>query len=335
MNTSIIKHNLFILLLFMLFGINSQASTTNPQNQDLLGLDTTYIEPCTDVLFFTHNIDMAMTGAVVFHPYLSYPFADLHEGFEILRMEWDFGDGTKMFTKSLSNMGHIYESPETFEVCFTIWSTNGIECCQDSYCEKIVIEDVAPCDFLDNFSIGINYFDSTKFFALGWYAEGFHSEQTQHYWDFGDGRTASGQNTTHTYLVPGTYLVSLTTFYLSDDRKICCSYTSQDSITFGATGLAPLEQGGVQNLANQKLNKPLTIYPNPSDGEFTLTSNGDGPIQSIAIYNQMGGVVYTEENTDDSFSKKVNLSHLEGGIYFVLVNKEDEENQSYSRIVIK
>ncbi len=333
MNTLLKKQNLFFLILCLIFSINSSASETDLQLQKSADLDSSYIDPCPIGLTFVYTIIDSDSGAVVFLPLIDYDYTLLHAGFEILKMSWDFGDGATMLANDVSYMGHIYETPGTYEVCYTIWTTNGTDCCQETYCEKIVIESADPCAFLDRFKIVMNG-DSTIFVASGWYGEGYQSEKTKHYWDFGDGTTSNGKFREHIYASPGTYLVRLTSFYFNEDRDICCTSTKVKFITI-VNNVIPGDQEEGSGDAKQETNQSLNISPNPSNGQFTLTSESEIPIQTITVHNQTGGVVYNQENSDGSFSRKIDLSELDSGIYFVIVNQADEANRTFNRIVIK
>lgn len=56
---------------------------------------------------------------------------------------------------------------------------------------------------------------------------------------------------------------------------------------------------------------PITIYPNPSNGIFTIESGN--PIQQLKIYNAFGQLVQTE--SPNSVKTTVDLTHLQAGIY--------------------
>src|SRR6185312_747447 len=73
---------------------------------------------------------------------------------------------------------------------------------------------------------------------------------------------------------------------------------------------------GIQNV-NAALSK-LNIYPNPSNGNFTLnySLNGGGNVRTT-IVNELGQVVYnnTEQKNPGNITEQLNLENLTSGIY--------------------
>lgn len=66
----------------------------------------------------------------------------------------------------------------------------------------------------------------------------------------------------------------------------------------------------------------LVIYPNPTNGTFTLkTANLEGFVQ-VEVTDIMGKVVYRSENKNfgTDYSQEVNLSEMANGIYIVRVS---------------
>jgi hypothetical protein len=71
----------------------------------------------------------------------------------------------------------------------------------------------------------------------------------------------------------------------------------------------------VENCGNDL--KELTIYPNPANGIYNLSFNGDKEqISSVEIYNALGKKVYTS----DSYQSAIDLSGEQGGNYFLHFN---------------
>ncbi len=68
--------------------------------------------------------------------------------------------------------------------------------------------------------------------------------------------------------------------------------------------------------ADDKLNSK--IYPNPSSGEFYIETNNT---TSISIYNSIGAIVY--QNILENKKTSINLNHLNSGIFFILLQSED------------
>jgi len=81
--------------------------------------------------------------------------------------------------------------------------------------------------------------------------------------------------------------------------------------------------------------KAIEVFPNPSDGEFTVTVTnlkGDAAIRVISL---LGNVVYNHQysSSTGSFTRKLDLSDLPAGIYLLSVNTGTE--QMNQRIVIR
>jgi photosystem II stability/assembly factor-like uncharacterized protein len=74
-------------------------------------------------------------------------------------------------------------------------------------------------------------------------------------------------------------------------------------------------------------NAELNIYPNPTNGLFTVTLNNTTINKvNINIINILGELMYTsqEENTSAVFSKQLNLQSLACGTYFIQIKNADK-----------
>ena len=61
----------------------------------------------------------------------------------------------------------------------------------------------------------------------------------------------------------------------------------------------------------------LRVYPNPSNGQFTLISEGY-ELNSVSVYNQIGQLVYNRNS--DEIEKDINLMNFDSGVYTIRVN---------------
>ncbi len=73
----------------------------------------------------------------------------------------------------------------------------------------------------------------------------------------------------------------------------------------------------------------LSVYPNPTDGMFTISSNS--AVSAIEIYNLSGKRVYSDYNFSRQTSKKIDLSSSAKGIYLVKISNG---TKSFSRKVV-
>jgi|26BtaG_2_1085354.scaffolds.fasta_scaffold00041_33 hypothetical protein len=79
-------------------------------------------------------------------------------------------------------------------------------------------------------------------------------------------------------------------------------------------------------------NSSFTLYPNPNDGTFTITLNGNLPAEtSINVYNIMGQLLF-EENIH-SQKATITLENLHSGIYFVKIKSGNSVLKTEKMIV--
>ena len=71
--------------------------------------------------------------------------------------------------------------------------------------------------------------------------------------------------------------------------------------------------GSVEELEEQNR---ISIYPNPSTGQFTIESEEGKLIENIQIHSTDGRLIYTHENLKKS-KAEMHLEHLPKGIYFL------------------
>jgi hypothetical protein len=117
----------------------------------------------------------------------------------------------------------------------------------------------------------------------------------------------SGQGTTSINVTVG-----------SDTGHICvtasdtCGTSPQRCITIQmVTGINEISASG-----------SITIYPNPNDGNFTITQTGPARAgYELGIYDVMGREVYIE-SINNSSQTAINISNLSDGIYFWKVISE-------------
>lgn len=125
------------------------------------------------------------------------------------------------------------------------------------------------------------------------------SDVVDYAWDFGDGTMDNGGATvTHTYSDNATYTVAL--IYSND----CGS--DMKSTTVGGTNT---------NNTNELMNASVTIYPNPSNGFFTIQNHSDYSINRIKIYNVMGQLELS--TVFDENHPTISTSLFTKGIYWI------------------
>lgn len=77
--------------------------------------------------------------------------------------------------------------------------------------------------------------------------------------------------------------------------------------------------------------KAATIYPNPSNGSFSIETNTS--LDKINVYSQTGSLVKTIELLDQSNKIDLNLNNFQKGIY--LIELQNETEKTWKKIIIE
>lgn len=118
-------------------------------------------------------------------------------GTMVVSWNWDFGDGQ---SSNLRNPVHLYTVAGTYDVALSVLDVNG---CTDTIIQQVTVIQTPDVSIsVDPDPSCLN--EPTNFSGNS------ASSITSWEWDFGDGGSAFGQTVMHTYLIPGTYNVSLT-----------------------------------------------------------------------------------------------------------------------------
>lgn len=119
-------------------------------------------------------------------------------------------------------------------------------------------------------------------------------------WDFGDGNTSFQSNPVHNYAASGFYTVCMTVVgeCMTDSS---CAVVDVSIVT-------DVEDREMEN---------LSVYPNPSDGTFTLQLSGVETAGAINLFDVTGRLVYTEAVIiGQGFRKTIDLD-LNTGTYLL------------------
>ncbi len=137
------------------------------------------------------------------------------------------------------------------------------------------------------------------------------SGNTTYAWDFGDGGTSTLMNPTHVYSTVGTFTITLTV------TNECGTNTTTQTVTSTNLGLEEMLSNG-----------SVTLFPNPSNGEFTigmeLLTNTS---VEVRVENIIGQVVYdnTLGSIEGQHNEVVVLNNAVSGVYFVRIIAGEEE----------
>ncbi len=156
----------------------------------------------------------------------------------IVGTQWAFGDGT---TGAGPAIGHTFTAPGTYTVTMTVTDDAGAE--TQASTEIVVEENRLPSASID--------MDTSSGFApveISVSAENSSDPDgsiTQYTWEFGDGTTAQGMSTTHTYTSPGSYTVVLT---VTDDKGGTDTETAMVEVKQGYTYTWVLGENSISDL---------------------------------------------------------------------------------------
>lgn len=68
-----------------------------------------------------------------------------------------------------------------------------------------------------------------------------------------------------------------------------------------------------------KQNNAVAVFPNPSDGTFTVSSKQES-IRQVLVYDLLGKLIQTYNFDSPDLKQQINLSHLEIGTYLLKIN---------------
>ncbi|MHC1775781.1 MAG: PKD domain-containing protein [Lentimicrobium sp.] len=120
-------------------------------------------------------------------------------------------------------------------------------------------------------------------------------------WDFGDGSTSTQQNPTHTYNSNGSYTVALTVNNgINQDTETKAGYI----------------QVGPQGIGDDNLSQQIILYPVPASVDMQIESP---EVINLLRVTNLTGVEVLRVNVDDK-KYKLNVEHLQQGIYFLLID---------------
>lgn len=256
----------------------------------------------------------------------------ISSGYNVVFTQWTFGDQT---SSNETNPYHYYSTPGTYQVTLKIITFNGEECCTYDVSKTIVIEEACEkdCSFEADIISSFNEDDcSFDFVAYISYAG---VPVTNWFWDFGDGTTGNGSTISgHQFPGPGSYEVCVTLFGVNLDGTDCCFATFCTEVEVDCDPCERRERSE-RNAVDEGTNS-LQMYPNPSEGDFTLNIqlNEEAPV-SIEIIDMKGAVLYSKDlGTVSKGQHNFRIAaELATGMYIANVTAGDQ--QMRERLVIK
>jgi hypothetical protein len=133
---------------------------------------------------------------------------------------------------------------------------------------------------------------------------------TAHFWDFGNQTTATTAQPSTTYTAIGTYKV-----FMVATTANGCANSIDKTITVTNTSSAQ---------EPQDLSEKAVLYPNPTDGNLTLSFVAEFSPENadIEIVDLMGRTVRTQRNAVQNTVAQLDVEALSSGVYFVLVKEK-------------
>jgi len=105
-----------------------------------------------------------------------------------------------------------------------------------------------------------------------------------------------------------------------DNEGVCNTASQNIDMMITLVSCTPL------GIEENSLNNKISLYPNPSNGKFTLDYKGTDALSRLTIIDVKGKTIQTLQtlNLDGySASHSINLEHLSKGVYFVKIQSNN------------
>lgn len=122
----------------------------------------------------------------------------------IVKWDWDFGDGIIVSKTAGGNVSHIYKEPGSYYVTLTVTETGGCMASTPYYAHVVEVSGPKAAFATSGTNVALN--TTVSFYN---YSNNYNSNSTSYRWDFGDGSQSTDFSPNHTYPVAGNYLVKL------------------------------------------------------------------------------------------------------------------------------
>ncbi|MGC9553807.1 MAG: PKD domain-containing protein, partial [Thermoplasmatota archaeon] len=225
---------------------------------------------------------------------ISFTDASVDQDGSIVNWTWDFGDGTVSYQK---NPQHSYADNGTYTVTLTV--TDDTNNSHTVTLNITVLNDPPTADFTYSPASPVTV-NMLAFTDQSVDQDGFIVSWL---WEFGDGKTSSKRNPTHTYAVKGTYQVNLTV--TDDDGEADTKRIS------------------------------LTVRNTPPVAEFTYLPEEPTDLEEVSFYDQsidpdgsVSSYAWTFGDGNTSTSRNPSHRYESNGVYSVSLTVTDNDGDT-------
>jgi PKD repeat protein len=192
-------------------------------------------------------------------------------------MEWDFGDGTTEFHLNLNTLTHYYSSEGIYSLSIIAASPEG---CIDTldFNNFVLIHPVPTASFIPSITVADITFPYFEF-------SNNSANANSYYWSFGDGSWSNDENTNHTYIQEGDFMVSLTAFNNYGCFDVTYEVVHVEGIVvYVPNAFTPLDYDGLNDVF-------IPVFSSTQGITF----------YELTIYNQWGTKIFETNNPDEGW----------------------------------
>ena len=213
---------------------------------------------------------------------------------------WSFPGGSPGIS-SATNPTVNYSSPGTYNVTLTVSNSSGTN--TKTEIGYVVVTSSGPTAMFSSSGAGGTALAFQNLSTGG---------ATSYSWSFGDGNTSTATNPVHTYPFYGIFQVTLT-------ASNACGSNTFSTFVFVTGSLLT----GIDDLENFE---SINVFPNPSDGQFTIEATGISAKQmKFSILNNLGQVIHRDiDDFTSGYLRKDFQLDLAKGLYIIQMEVEGE-----------
>ena len=214
---------------------------------------------------------------------------------------------------------YTYQFPENGTYDLYTTTMDSMMTCVDSAYYSYVVTGLPNTNCNASFTIVNDSTQTTTYIGYN-YSTGTN---LTYLWDFGDGGTSTAQFPTHTFANVGVFNVCLTI----DDGNGCVDQDCQTITVYTKASQTTLNiyDPGTAGIDNLNKFTETTVYPNPCDGNFTLSFNAQEAYNTEVMILDMKGKVITSqmvESVSGINQINFNLDGIAPGVYFWRLNND-------------